>query len=164
MNRRTQIISVVAALIVVVVGLFAALLLPRPLVYGHYTNLETFPHYYYTNFTITDDYTTLVIDLSINRAGSLVDSYVWIQIYALSIEEFEMSFDVTKAADPESGREIDPGVGFGGSYMGPKHIESTMFEGGYVFVFWVTTSEPVYGWSATLTLTIGTQQSHSTYG
>ncbi len=155
MDRRLQIFSVIAALVILVVGLLIVFI-PRepPLAYTHFTNLEEYPHYYYVNFTVqqaTDD-TALVLDLRIDRTNTPVSFYLREQLYQVTLTGFQTAFNITEAADdsPAIVRSLNPIMNNGGTYTGVVHTERSISEGQYVYVFWIVPSGIDSGWSATI--------------
>ena len=162
MNKRIKVYAVIGVVII----LFGFLIATTPFERIHYseefTPLESYPMYYYANFTVdsSDTNAKLSIDVNIDYGDNYTScTTLWI-LYQLPLEEFEENFNLSQARDTITGGDWDVDdldafwagwfIGFYPTAWNP------VSPGAYVFVFWFENNGSTTGWSATLLVSLRT--------
>ena len=163
MTRKLRIYATIGIVIVVVGFLSATNPIELLLYREEFTHLEAYPLYHYANFTLPNSIPNPKLSLDIDMDyGNNYTSYtiLWI-LYKLEVEEFEETFNLTRARELMMGEDWDVDdldAIWAGWFIGiflPTSWEP-LPSGAYVFVFWIELNGSMTGWSATLAVSLRT--------
>ena len=152
MNKGIKVYSAIGVIIILFGFLIAITPFERILYNEEFTPLETYPMYYYANFTVarSDTNAKLSLDVNVDYGGN----------YQLQLEEFEENFNLSQARDTMTRDDWDVDdldAFWAGWYIGFYPTPwRPVSPGSYVFVFWIELDGSTTGWSATLTVSLRT--------
>ena len=162
MDKRVRVYATIGIIIVVVGFLIVTTPFERLLYSEEFTPLESYPMYYYANFTVasSDTNAKISIDVDLDYGDNYTScTTLWI-LYQLPLEEFEANFNLSQARDTMTREDWDLDdldAFWAGWYIGfyPTSWEPVT-PGSYVFVFWIELNGSTDSWSATLLVSLRT--------
>jgi hypothetical protein len=150
----------VVGILIIPLG-WTLLTLPRDrlLLQEDYTSPESYPTYYYVNFTVDNSEMNpqLSFDIELDFAGNYSSFLTSWCLYQLSPAQFEQDFNVTEVRESMSGENWTHDAYWSGWFFGYHHpFWEPIPPGEYILVFWIQPSEPVVDLSITLTASLRT--------
>jgi hypothetical protein len=165
MDKRIRVFAAICAIILL--GWYLLSIPQERLLHQEeYSSLESYPTYYYTNFTVasSDPNAKLSYHLNVDSGNNFSSYMIYKILYQLQLEQFEEDFNATEARNILTAEEWDlddigaffAGGGLGDYTNGTSLTGVPIQTGTYVFIFWIEPDAPMAGWFATLTFSLRT--------